>query len=182
MNFRSPALEAPEAAERDEAAEIAARVAASAAARAQERADIERGRALLEAARPAWAVAWIVAERQLKRGDLSGSGYQLPALETLDRAAWRATVAGVIFLAIGLLWGAVANHDQFLAHIRGDAKAVMSLVTLLFYGTLLALRDRGMRGKRFAILLLAGYTVLFFTFYLVNLYWGGHPLASGGAG
>jgi hypothetical protein len=39
-----------------------------------------------------------------------------------------------------------------------------------------------MRGKRFAILLLAGYTVLFFTFYLVNLYWGGHPLASGGAG
>jgi ABC-type uncharacterized transport system permease subunit len=125
-------------------------------------------------------VAWLVGERQLKSGRPGSLSYQLPALEVLERAAWRSCTGGFWLLSLGLLWGFLGNREQFLAHFRADSTVMMSLLTFMFYGGLLLFKARPLRGRRFALLLLLGYGALFFAYYLVNIYWGGHALAAGG--
>ncbi len=105
--------------------------------------------------------------------------YQLPALETLERAAWRSCGSGLALLCLGLAWGFLGSREQFMEHFRADATVVMSLLTLSFYGALLLLKSRGLRGRRFALLLLLGYLILVFAYYLVKIYWGGHSMAGG---
>jgi ABC-type uncharacterized transport system permease subunit len=125
------------------------------------------------------AIAWLLEARQVREGRLDGLGYELPALETLELAAWRSLCWGFGALSLGLAWGFFGDRAGFMEHFKADSIVLMSLVTFFFYGSLIFFRAGGLRGRRFAQLLLIGYTALFFAHYLVNIYWGGHALAGG---
>jgi ABC-type transport system involved in cytochrome c biogenesis permease subunit len=97
----------------------------------------------------------------------------------LENLAMRLAAWGLLGLSVGLAAGFLGNREQFVLHIGTDAKIAMSFLTWLFYSASLLLRRGGMRGKRFAALLLIGFIALFFSYYLVNVFWGGHAFASG---
>jgi ABC-type transport system involved in cytochrome c biogenesis permease subunit len=124
------------------------------------------------------AIAWFIEERQLKTLHL-GISYELPALETLERLAMRLAAWGLLGLSIGLCAGFFGNREQFVVHLGTDPKVAMSLLTWLFYAACLLLRQGGLRGRRFAGLLLLGFLGLFFSYYLVNVFWGGHGFGGG---
>lgn len=124
------------------------------------------------------ALAWFIEERQLKTLHL-GISYELPALETLERLATRLSVWGLLGLTIGLLAGFFGNREQFVVHLGSDPKVAMSFLVWLFYATCLLLKRGGLRGRLFAGLLFFGFTALFFSYYLVNVFWGGHGFGGG---
>jgi ABC-type uncharacterized transport system permease subunit len=119
------------------------------------------------------AAAWFIEERQLRSLHL-GLSYELPALETLEGLAKRLTAWGLLGLSIGLLMGVFGNREAFSVHFGTDPKIAMSFFAWLFYSACLLLHKGGLRGRRFAGLLLLGFIVLFFSYYLVNVFWGGH--------
>ena len=130
------------------------------------------GYALFTAA-TAVAAAWFIEARQLKRGHL-GFIYSLPPLEILEGLAFRLCAWGWAGLTLGLVAGIVKNGG-----LPGlNAKAAMSLGAWSYYGAALLLHRTGFRGRRFTTLLLAGFGALFFGYYLVNVYWGGHGIGA----
>lgn len=124
------------------------------------------------------AMAWFIEERQLKTLHL-GLSYELPALEVLEGLAMRLTAWGLLGLSLGLLAGFLGNRELFVLHLGSDPKVAMSFFTWLFYAAALLLRKGGLRGRRFSLLLLIGFVGLFFSYYLVNVFWGGHSFGQG---
>jgi ABC-type transport system involved in cytochrome c biogenesis permease subunit len=125
------------------------------------------------------AMAWLIEARQIKTLHL-GPVYELPALEVLEKLATRLAAWGLLGLSAGLLAGFLGNREQFVVHLGSDPKIAMSFMAWLFYAASLLLRKGGLRGKRFAYLLLLGFVALFFSYYLVNVFWGGHAFAAQG--
>jgi ABC-type transport system involved in cytochrome c biogenesis permease subunit len=125
------------------------------------------------------AIAWLIEERQIKTLHL-GPVYELPALEVLENLATRLASWGLLGLSIGLVAGFVAHRDEFVVRLGSDPKIAMSFLAWLFYAASLLLRRGGLRGRRFAYLLLLGFGALFFSYYLVNVFWGGHAFAAQG--
>jgi ABC-type transport system involved in cytochrome c biogenesis permease subunit len=119
------------------------------------------------------ALAWFIEARQLKRLHL-GSSYSLPALETLEGLAYRLAAWGLLGLSLGLISGFLGNREQFSVRLSSDPKIAMSFIAWLFYASCLLLHKGGLRGRRFAGLLFCGFIALFFSYYIVNVFWGGH--------
>jgi ABC-type transport system involved in cytochrome c biogenesis permease subunit len=122
------------------------------------------------------AAAWFIEERQIRRLYL-GQNYRLPALEVLERLAKRLASWGLVGLSIGLLAGFFGDRAQFEVHLGSDPKVAMSFMTWLFYAVSLILAKGGLRGRVLASLFSFGFLALFFSYYLVNVFWGGHGFA-----
>jgi ABC-type uncharacterized transport system permease subunit len=129
------------------------------------------------AAAVAWA--WFLLERQLKSGRLRFD-FELPSLETMEGLAFRLCGWGLGGLSVGLLAGFFGGLEAFKVRLTADPKIAMSGMAWCFYAALLFLKSRGLRGRRFSGLLLLGWVVLFLSYYLVNVYGGGHTLSAGG--
>ena len=124
------------------------------------------------------AAAWFVEARQLKALHL-GLSYELPALEILEGLAMRLAAWGLLGLSIGLAAGFLGDREQFTIRLGSDPKIAMTFFTWLFYAACLLLRKGGLRGRRFSALLLFGFFGLLFSYYLVNIFWGGHGFGGG---
>jgi cytochrome c-type biogenesis protein CcsB len=86
---------------------------------------------------------------------------RLPSPDLLDEIAFRSVAIGFPLLALGIALGAYWGWDP---------KETSSLVTWLIYGVYLHLRGlRGWRGNRSAVLLVAAYGAVLFTYFAVNL-------------
>ena len=121
------------------------------------------------------AVAFLVQERQLKRKLLGSLTYQLPPLSDLESLAalfaWAGTLALGVSLAVGFVW----QQSLGLAAILGDPKVRFSILIWLAYAGGSLLRSQSaLRGRRFAYLLLILFLAIFFGYYLINIYFGGH--------
>jgi len=101
------------------------------------------------------AVLYLWQERRLKRHERRVLRVRFPPLEALDRLAARTVGASLLLLALGIGAGA-ARLD------RGDVDAAMvvTLVIVALYVTLLVLRHEGWRGRRSALLGLAGFALV----------------------
>jgi ABC-type uncharacterized transport system permease subunit len=120
-------------------------------------------------------LAYLVQNRQLKNKHLGRVAYQLPPLEAIERLCFLCVAAGFTFLTVGLAAGMVWGSQTLGRLPLDDPKAAFSLALWLLYGTYLGLRLAGrFRGRRSATLLLFGFLVFFFGYYLVNVYGGGH--------
>jgi HemX protein len=129
------------------------------------------------------AGAYLVQERQLKAKRLDPLFYQLPSLQALEGLLAALAGAGAAALGLGLLAGFVWRwrYDHSLG--LGDPTVLYSVAMVWLYGVGLWLRARGpLRGRRFAWLCLAGFLLVFFGYYLVNLYFGGHEFLQPGGG
>jgi cytochrome c-type biogenesis protein CcsB len=100
---------------------------------------------------------------------------RLPSLDILDRMGYALVAFGFPMLTIGLATGCVYAQMRWGLFWQWHPKEVWSLVTWLVYAALLHERlAAGWRGRKTAIMAIAGLLALLFTFFGVNLLYSGH--------
>ncbi|OQX61160.1 MAG: c-type cytochrome biogenesis protein CcsB [Desulfococcus sp. 4484_241] len=120
-------------------------------------------------------IFYLVQEHAIKNKKRGFFYKRLPPLELLDSAGYSCIVAGFAMLTLGLVTGAVYAELVWGAFWRWDPKEVWSGITWLVYAALLHERlVAGWRGRRAAIMSIAGFFIVVFTFLGVNLLLGGH--------
>ena len=121
------------------------------------------------------AAAFLVQERQLKRKLLGSLTYQLPALADLESLAGLFGAIGAQALGSALLFGFMWKHSLNEGLGLGDPTVIFGILVWMAYTGIWQLRAQGaLRGRRFAYLLLLFFLLIFFGYYLLNIYVGGH--------
>jgi cytochrome c-type biogenesis protein CcsB len=99
---------------------------------------------------------------------------RLPNAETLDDIAYRSVMLGFPVLAIGIALGAYWANSAWGRYWGWDPKETSALVTWLIYGIYLHMRGlRNWSGTRSAVVLMAGFAAVMFTYFAVNLWVSG---------
>jgi len=112
---------------------------------------------------------YLIQERYLKSKHLSGLFQKLPSLQVLDEINYRLITIGFPLLTLAIITGALWANSAWGTYWRWDPKEVWSLITWIIYALVLHLRlTIGWRGKKAAILSIAGFTLVIFTFFGVN--------------
>ncbi|MFQ5839535.1 MAG: cytochrome c biogenesis protein CcsA [Candidatus Methylomirabilales bacterium] len=114
---------------------------------------------------------YLIQERLLKSKRLSPVLFRLPALEFLDRLAYKTLAIGFPLLTAGLIVGAVQAHARWGSYFSSwDPTQVLSVITWLIYAMLLQARlTAGWRGRKAAILSIIGFGALVMTVLGVNV-------------
>jgi len=101
------------------------------------------------------AALYVWQERRLKRHERGVLRVRVPPLEALDRLAARTVVASLALVALGIGVGASSFE-------RGDFDVAMAVTAAIVavYVSLLVLRHEGWRGRRAALLNLAGFALV----------------------
>ena len=121
------------------------------------------------------AILYLIQENAIKNKKTGFFFKRLPSLETLDSAGYVSLVTGFTMLTLGLITGFIYAKSVWGHFWSWDPKEVWAGVTWLFYAALLHERlTVGWRGRRAAIMAIAGFAVLLFTFLGVNLFLEGH--------
>jgi ABC-type transport system involved in cytochrome c biogenesis permease subunit len=93
----------------------------------------------------------------------------MPSLAMLEVLIYQSTALGFIFLAMGIMTGSVWAHYAWGSYWSWDPKEIWSLITWLIYAIMLHARYvHGWRGKRMAIMAIAGFVSVLFTYLGVN--------------
>ena len=99
---------------------------------------------------------------------------RLPSAARLEEIAHKSVLVGFPMLALGIALGAWWANSAWGRYWGWDPKETSALVTWLIYAGYLHARGlRGWRGKRAAIVLIAGYVAVLFTYFAVNLWVSG---------
>ena len=110
-------------------------------------------------------VLFLIQERQLKRKTMGVLFRRLPSLESLDRINFRAISAGFGLLTIGATSGFIEAALLRGRWWTGDPKEYLTVLLWASYLALWVLRQRAtLRGRRVALLSIAGFTFVLFTF------------------
>ena len=114
--------------------------------------------------------------------DASGSLLShLPDTNMLDELTHQMVMFGFLFLTVGIITGAVWANSAWGRYWGWDPKETWSLITWFVYATALHARlMRGWHGKRIAILSIAGFLAVLFTYFGVNYLPGLHSYGSMG--
>ncbi|MHB1242772.1 MAG: cytochrome c biogenesis protein CcsA [Gaiellaceae bacterium] len=101
------------------------------------------------------AALYVWQERRLKRHERGVLKVRVPALDALDRLAARTVLGSLVLLTLGIGVGAASFE-------RGDFDAAMAVTIGIYatYSALLVLRHVGWRGRRAALLNLAGFALV----------------------
>ncbi len=117
------------------------------------------------------AIMYLIQERQIKRKKFGSFYSRLPSLETLDSVNHYSLVCGFPFLTVGMITGSVYAQYALGSYWQWDPKEVWSLITWLFYASLLHERLAvGWRGRRAAIMSIIAFLILIFTFIGASLW------------
>jgi ABC-type uncharacterized transport system permease subunit len=93
------------------------------------------------------AVAYLVADKQLKKKNVAGVGSRLPPLDVLDRAEHAFLLAGFPLLTVGIITGALWANKIESGSAVDVARSLFGYATwALFAGVLLLRAWRGWRG------------------------------------
>lgn len=125
-------------------------------------------------------IIYLVQERQIK-GKRFGFFYRrLPSLEQLDTLNYWCLAIGFPLLTGGIISGSLYAQHTLGRFWSWDPKEVLTIVAWLIYAVLLHERLAvGWRGRRAALLAIAGFVVLVCTFVGANLWLTGyHSFAS----
>jgi cytochrome c-type biogenesis protein CcsB len=99
----------------------------------------------------------------------------LPSEYQMDELMYSSTALGFIFLTMGIVTGSVWAHYAWGSYWSWDPKETWSLITWLVYAMMLHVRMvRGWRGRRMALMSIAGFGCVLFTYLGVNLLPGLH--------
>ncbi len=114
------------------------------------------------------SILYLIQSRQIRRGRTGILFSRLPPLEVLARMN-RTSVSiglGVLLLSIvlGLVWA-----EKFWTTLA-DPKVEWAVLTMLIYGILLWMDRRGWEGPRVALLSILGFSVVLFSYTVVNMY------------
>ena len=121
----------------------------------------------------ALSVSFAAAVVYLAQGDTNRFA-RLPDSQTLDDIAYRSVMVGFPLLAIGIALGAYWANSAWGRYWGWDPKETSALVTWLIYGIYLHIRGlRNWSGTRSAVVLIAGFGAVMFTYFAVNLWVSG---------
>jgi cytochrome c-type biogenesis protein CcsB len=119
-------------------------------------------------------VMYLIQERQIKSKKIGSLYHRLPALKILDDLNMRCLTLGFPLLTLGIISGSIWAEKAWGSYWSWDAKETWSLITWFLYAALLHGRFTvGWRGRKAAILAIAGFAVLVFSFLGVNLFLSG---------
>jgi len=94
-----------------------------------------------------------------------------PPIRVLDDLNYRAIMIGFPLLTLGIITGAAWANYAWGTYWSWDPKETWSLITWFIYAALLHGRMTiGWRGKRAALLSIAGFLIMLFTFIGVNMW------------
>ena len=117
------------------------------------------------------AIMYLIQERQIKKKKLGSFYNRLPSLDTLDSINHYALIYGFPFMTIGMITGAVYAQYALGSYWRWDPKEVWSLITWLFYATILHQRlTVGWQGKKAAVMSILAFLVLISSLIGTNLW------------
>jgi ABC-type transport system involved in cytochrome c biogenesis permease subunit len=114
------------------------------------------------------SVLYLIQNRQLQRRKTGLLFARLPSLDVIGRMNRTSVVVGVGALAIAVVLGAT-----WADHVWGyiwDGKILWALLTLFVYALFLFLESHGWQGKRAAILSIAGFGLVLFSYTIANLF------------
>lgn len=116
------------------------------------------------------AIMYLLMEKELKRKRIGAIFKRLPSLGVLDEINYRCLTIGFPLLTLGIITGSIWAEYAWGSYWSWDPKEVWSLITWLLYAALLHGRlTVGWRGRKAAILAIAGFCAILFTFLGVNL-------------
>jgi cytochrome c-type biogenesis protein CcsB len=114
-------------------------------------------------------VMYLIQERQIKSKRFGPFYSRLPSLEVLDGLNYNCLIVGFPLLTLGMVSGAVFAQYTLGSFWRWDPKEVWSLFTWILYAALLHGRlVSGWRGRRSAMISIAGFLILVFSFAGIN--------------
>lgn len=115
-------------------------------------------------------IMYLIQERFVKSKHISGLFQRLPNLQSLDEVNYHLITLGFPLLTLAMITGAIWAKSAWGTYWRWDPKEVWSLITWFIYALVLHLRlTVGWRGKKAAILSIAGFLLVIFTFLGVTL-------------
>jgi cytochrome c-type biogenesis protein CcsB len=115
-------------------------------------------------------VMYLIQEHQLKSKKMGRITKRLPPLSLLDDLSYQSLKYGFPLLTLGIITGAVWAEYAWGRYWNWDPKETWSLITWLLYAALLHQRlTVGWRGRKAAIMAIAGFLAILFTFLGVNL-------------
>lgn len=99
----------------------------------------------------------------------------LPPLHILDELIYQNSLLGLIIFTLGIITGAVWAQRAWGSYWSWDPKETWSLVTWIVYAAMVHSRYvRGWKGQRMALMAVAGFAAVLFTYLGVNLLPGLH--------
>jgi len=117
------------------------------------------------------AVAYLLAERQLKKGRPNYFYYRLPPLEAMEQLGRALAALGLPFMTMAIITGSIWAEKVWGAPWLWDAKLNMALATWLIYVVYFYVRNvAGWRGRRSVWLLILGFISVLVTYLGVNLF------------
>jgi cytochrome c-type biogenesis protein CcsB len=117
---------------------------------------------------------YLLQERELKRKKFGYFFSRLPSLDALDQLNNHCLTAGFVFLTLGILTGSIWARQAWGTYWQWDPKETWSLITWFLY--LVQLHQRftvGWRGRKAAIMAIAGFAAVVFTLWGVTYLLGG---------
>jgi cytochrome c-type biogenesis protein CcsB len=119
----------------------------------------------------AMGVLYLVQERELKSRSPRAFYYLAPSLERCDTISGRSVAVGFGFLTLAILTGMLWSHSAHGRYWTGDAKEWAATAGWLLYVVLLVARLRtGWGGRRAALLGIAGFSAVVFTFVWMTVF------------
>ena len=113
----------------------------------------------------AMGVLYLIQERELKARTPRRFYYLAPSLEQCDAIGGRSVEVGFAFLTLAIVTGVLWNHSARGIYWTWDAKEWSATIAWIIYVALFAARRRtGWGGRRAALLGIAGFTAVIFTF------------------
>lgn len=130
--------------------------------------------AMMVLAYGALSVSFAAAVLYLAQGGNQNRFARLPRARLLDEIAFRSVMVGFPLLAAGIALGAYWANSAWGRYWGWDPKETAALVTWLIYGIYLHTHGmRGWAGARSAVVLVAGFAAVMFTYFAVNLWVSG---------
>ncbi|WP_027362325.1 c-type cytochrome biogenesis protein CcsB [Desulfospira joergensenii] len=113
-----------------------------------------------------FSIIYFVKPRNPAPGSISS---RLPAWDIIDELTYQMVVFGFLFLTIGIITGAVWANSAWGKYWSWDPKETWSLITWFVYAIFMHLRlMRGWHGKNLALVSIAGFLAVLFTYFGVN--------------
>ena len=121
------------------------------------------------------SLLYLFQERELKNKKPKTFYYWLPSLVSLDDLFHKSLISGFCFMTLGLLAGVIWAEQDWVRGWHSDPKVIAALATWGIYLLLIYLRlTAGWRGKRAAMISMAGFLSVLFTFLGVRYLGGLH--------
>lgn len=123
------------------------------------------------------ATLYVIQERQLKKKRFGGLLERLPSLDTCDDLSSKSLLVGFILLSLGILTGIVGSRRLNGFYWHGDPLEFLALATWIIYFCVVHYRlTAGWRGRRAALLGIAGFVVVLISLASIGLLNGFHNL------